>query len=64
MSLSHLILDVLSRDAQATLYFTQSATYGLAFWATRHGGHAPWPVYLASCLVHCILGVLHHWPPG
>jgi hypothetical protein len=61
MFLTNLILDILARDQLSALYFIQSATYGLAFWATRRGGHAPWQVYLASCMVHCTLGLLHHW---
>jgi hypothetical protein len=64
MLLTNLIPDLLLRDQLSALYFVQSTTYGLAFWATRRGGHAPWHVYLASCLVHFTLGLAHHWSVG
>lgn len=59
MSLLFTILNSLVHDTQATVYFAQSVTYGLAFWATHRGGHAPWQVYLASCVFHFTLGLLH-----
>ncbi len=40
------------------LYLTQSATYGMAYWAVRKGKHAPAHVYLASSLVHLTMAML------
>ncbi len=53
------LLAMVLTHSQATLYFVQAATYAMAFWAVRCGRHAPCHVYLASCLVHATLGVLH-----
>jgi hypothetical protein len=53
------VLDAVLTNSQATLYFVQAATYALAFWAVRRGKHAPSQVYLASCIVHATLGLLH-----
>ena len=49
-----------THDLPSMLYWTQSMTYGLAFWAVQRGGHAPGQVYLTSCLVHLVLGIVHH----
>ncbi|MSP02081.1 MAG: hypothetical protein EXR07_13675 [Acetobacteraceae bacterium] len=64
MSHVETLLAILSHDPLSPLYFAQSATYGLAFWAARYGRHAPWQIYLISCLIHFTLGLLHHWPAG
>ncbi len=47
---------------ETTLYLSQAATYAMAFWATRRGGHAPGQVYLISCLIHLALGALFCMP--
>ena len=47
-------------DPMAMLYLAQSATYGLAFWVSRRGLHAPQQIYLASCLCHLTLALMHH----
>lgn len=62
MSLLTTVLDILSRGPQELLYYTQGATYGLACWSIHRGHHAPWQIYLASCVIHLGLGLLHHWP--
>ena len=51
---------LLPHDPMAMLYLAQSATYGLAFWASRCGLHAPCQIYLASCLCHLTLALLRH----
>jgi hypothetical protein len=56
--LTSLLLTTL-HHSQATMYFVQAATYGVAFCVARDGRHTPCHVYLASCLVHATLGVLH-----
>jgi hypothetical protein len=58
------VINAFEHDPQQTLYYTQGLTYGLACWAVRCGQHAPWQVYLVSCLIHLGLGLLHHWPSG
>jgi hypothetical protein len=64
MPLPTMIFNTLSHDPQATLYFAQSAAYGLALGANWCGRPTPWMVYLASCLIHLALGLLDKWPPG
>jgi len=62
MTVLQILLDTLSRGPQEWLYYTQGVTYGLACWSIRCGRHAPWQVYLASSVIHLVLGVMHHWP--
>lgn len=62
MTTFHFLLDTLSRGPQELLYFTQGVTYGLACWSSRCGRHAPWQVYLASCLIHVALGLMYRGP--
>jgi hypothetical protein len=59
MSLLLNLLDAALTHSQATMYFVLAGTYGAEFWAARCGRHAPCHIYLASCLVHATLGVLH-----
>ena len=64
MTLLRTLLHILSGSPEEVLYYTQGIAYGLAFWAIRCGRHAPWQVYLLSCVVHFALGLLHRWPHG
>ena len=59
MSFLAWFLAVVSHDPLAPLYFVQSATYGMAFWASRFGKHGLPEVYLVSCLVHFTMGMMH-----
>jgi hypothetical protein len=43
---------------EALLYLGQGATYAIAWWAIRQGGHAPGLVYLASSIIYMLLGLL------
>jgi hypothetical protein len=54
----------LGRLPETLLYFTQAGTYALAFRAAHRGEHAPGHVYLASCLIHAVLGLLFCLPVG
>ena len=59
MSLLITLLEAMLHHSLATMYFVQAVTYAVAFWAVRCGRHAPCHVYLASSIVHAILGTLH-----
>lgn len=55
--------DIVMRDPQASLYYLQALTYGMAFHAMRMGtGHPPGLVYLVSGAVHAALALLHQIP--
>jgi hypothetical protein len=58
------LLSHVSQLPETLLYFTQAATYAMAFRAVRRGNHAPSLVYLTSCLIHLVLGVLFCLPLG
>ncbi len=64
MSLLLCIVEIVTINPQAFLYYVQAVAYALAFWATRCERHTPCLVYLTSCLVHVALGVLHHLSHG
>ncbi|WP_298364786.1 hypothetical protein [Azospirillum sp.] len=57
------VLDIVTRDPQATLYYLQALAYGMAFHAMRTGnGHPPGSVDLVSGAVHAALALLHQIP--
>lgn len=60
MSLLFCAFEMLAHNPKAFLYYIQAVAYALAFWTVCFGRHAPSIVYLVSCLVHAILGALHH----
>ncbi len=59
MSSPMIIFGALSHDLEAMLYFAQSATYGAALLANCRGRHMPRMVYVASCLIHLGMGLMH-----
>jgi hypothetical protein len=41
---------------ETLLYIGQAVTYGIASWRCRRHSHPPYQVYLASCVIHVLLG--------
>jgi hypothetical protein len=64
MSLPMIIFDAPPHDLRAMLYFAQSAVYGVALLSNCRGRHAPWMVYVASCLIYLGLGLTHRGLSG